>query len=290
MSGLQPVRGTHDLLPDDMRRFAHVADTACRGAPAYGYREMATPIFEFTECSSARLGETSDVVTKEMYTFTDKGGDESHHPAAGRHGGCRRALHLNGGLAQHLPLKSSMSARCSAMSGRRRAVSASSTRSASNCWASRARRRCRGDRDRPSTFLRPADDPRSLRARDQFAGRPGEPGGLSQGADRLFLRSRGPAVGGLAWIGWHAIRCASSTARTRATRRSTRTRRVSRIPERRRRTSSPRCRTGSTALGIAFEVIRRWCAASTTTATPLSSSRPIWAPREPCWAAAATTG
>ena len=49
MSKLQPVRGTHDLLPDEYRRFAHVVDTARDVARLYGYREMATPIFEFTE-------------------------------------------------------------------------------------------------------------------------------------------------------------------------------------------------------------------------------------------------
>src|SRR5471030_2990273 len=46
---MQPVRGTHDILPDEYRRFAHVVDTARDVARLYGYREMATPIFEFTE-------------------------------------------------------------------------------------------------------------------------------------------------------------------------------------------------------------------------------------------------
>ena len=75
MSDLQPVRGTHDFLPDDMRRFRRVVDTARDVAERYGYREMATPIFEFTEVFKRTLGETSDIVTKEMYTFADKGGE-----------------------------------------------------------------------------------------------------------------------------------------------------------------------------------------------------------------------
>ena len=84
VSKLQPVRGTHDLLPDEYRRFAHVIDAARDVARLYGYREMATPIFEFTELFARGIGETTDVVSKEMYTFQDRGGEVAH-PAAGIH-------------------------------------------------------------------------------------------------------------------------------------------------------------------------------------------------------------
>ena len=76
MASLQPVRGTHDLLPDDMRAHRHVSDTARDAAARYGFDEMATPMFEFSQVFKRTLGDTSDVVTKEMYTFVDKGGDE----------------------------------------------------------------------------------------------------------------------------------------------------------------------------------------------------------------------
>jgi histidyl-tRNA synthetase len=75
MSSLQPVRGTHDLLPDEMRRHRAVIDVARRVSELYGFEEIATPIFEFTNVFSRTLGDTSDVVTKEMYTFEDKGGE-----------------------------------------------------------------------------------------------------------------------------------------------------------------------------------------------------------------------
>ena len=75
MATLQSVRGTHDLLPEDARRARHVTDTGRTIAETYGYEEAATPIFEFSEVFARTLGETSDIVTKEMYTFTDKGGD-----------------------------------------------------------------------------------------------------------------------------------------------------------------------------------------------------------------------
>ncbi|MGH6952903.1 MAG: histidine--tRNA ligase [Alphaproteobacteria bacterium] len=103
MRALRPVRGTKDLLPEESRRHRHVVDTAWRVAERYGFREIGVPIFEFTEVFRRTLGETSDVVTKEMYSFTDRGGDEiTLRPEATA--GIVRAL-ISGGLAQDLPLK-----------------------------------------------------------------------------------------------------------------------------------------------------------------------------------------
>jgi len=103
VSELQPVRGTHDLLPEDMRRFRRVVEAARAAAERYGYLEMATPIFEFSEVFKRTLGDTSDIVTKEMYTFTDKGGEQlTLRPE--NTAGVARAF-ISGGLSQHLPLK-----------------------------------------------------------------------------------------------------------------------------------------------------------------------------------------
>ena len=104
MSKLQPVRGTHDLLPDEYRRFAHVVVTARDVARLYGYREMATPIFEFTELFARGIGETTDVVSKEMYTFEDRGGESLTLRPEYTAGICR-AFVSNGELHQQLPLK-----------------------------------------------------------------------------------------------------------------------------------------------------------------------------------------
>ena len=104
MSKLQPVRGTHDLLPDEYRRFAHVVDVARHVALLYGYREMATPIFEFTELFARGIGEATDVVSKEMYTFEDRGGESLTLRPEYTAGICR-AFVSNGELAQQLPLK-----------------------------------------------------------------------------------------------------------------------------------------------------------------------------------------
>jgi len=103
LSDLQPVRGTHDFLPEDMRRYRHVVDVARAAAERYGYLEIATPIFEFSEVFKRTLGDTSDIVTKEMYTFTDKGGETLTLRPEGT-AGIMRAL-ISGGLRQHLPLK-----------------------------------------------------------------------------------------------------------------------------------------------------------------------------------------
>jgi histidyl-tRNA synthetase len=102
-SSLQPVRGTHDLLPAEAVRHRAVIDTAARVALRYGYREMATPVFEFSDVFRRSLGDTSDVVTKEMYTFTDKGGEEITLRPEGTAGVARAVI--SNGLAQDLPLK-----------------------------------------------------------------------------------------------------------------------------------------------------------------------------------------
>jgi len=103
MATLQPVRGTHDLLSKEALRHRKVIDTARDISSLYGFDEIETPIFERTEVFSRTLGDTSDIVTKEMYTFEDKGGDMlTLRPE--NTAGVARAF-ISGGLAQSLPLK-----------------------------------------------------------------------------------------------------------------------------------------------------------------------------------------
>lgn len=91
MTALQPVRGTRDILPEEMRRHRRVVETARRVAERYGYREMAVPLFEFTEVFSRTLGETSDIVTKEMYTFAMKDGEQRRCARRRRPASCARS-------------------------------------------------------------------------------------------------------------------------------------------------------------------------------------------------------
>src|SRR5258708_7557429 len=86
-----------------MRRHRRVVEAARLASERYGYLEMSTPIFEFSEVFKRTLGDTSDIVTKEMYTFTDKGGEQlTLRPE--NTAGVARAF-ISGGLSQHLPLK-----------------------------------------------------------------------------------------------------------------------------------------------------------------------------------------
>ena len=100
---LQPVRGTRDILPEENRRFRFIADKARKVASTYGYAEIATPIFESTDVYKRTLGEVSDVVTKEMYTFIDRNESSLTLRPEGT-AGIARAV-VSGGLLQHLPLR-----------------------------------------------------------------------------------------------------------------------------------------------------------------------------------------
>src|ERR1700733_5979524 len=72
---LQSVRGTHDILPEEARKRRFIEDTLREVAGRYNFGEIATPVFEFSDVFHRTLGDTSDVVTKETYTFADRGGE-----------------------------------------------------------------------------------------------------------------------------------------------------------------------------------------------------------------------
>ena len=103
MRPLQPVRGTQDLLPEAARRHRQVSETARATAGLYGFLEMATPIFEFTEVFARPIGEHTDIVAKEMYTFTDRGGEEVTLRPENTAGVVRAVI--SNGLVQSVPLK-----------------------------------------------------------------------------------------------------------------------------------------------------------------------------------------
>ncbi|MDI2113023.1 histidine--tRNA ligase [Commensalibacter nepenthis] len=103
MSVVKPVRGTHDLIGEDSRRHQHVIQVAKKVTSLYGFEEWTTPVFEETTVFARSLGETSDVVSKEMYCFEDRGGDSLTLRPEGTAGICR-ALVTNG-LTQSLPQK-----------------------------------------------------------------------------------------------------------------------------------------------------------------------------------------
>jgi len=68
-------RGTQDILPEESKRFLTIENKFREIAEVYGYLEIRTPMFENTELFSRGVGESTDIVSKEMYTFTTRGGD-----------------------------------------------------------------------------------------------------------------------------------------------------------------------------------------------------------------------
>ena len=69
------IRGTHDILPGEVERWQRVETIARRIFERYGYAEVRTPVIEREELFAKGTGETTDIVQKEMYAFTDKGGE-----------------------------------------------------------------------------------------------------------------------------------------------------------------------------------------------------------------------
>ncbi len=102
-SKLQPIRGTRDLLPEDCRAHARVESTCRSVAERYGYGEIRTPILELTPVFSRSLGDATDVVQKEMYTFEDRCG-ESVTMRPENTASVARAV-LSNGLLNEMPLK-----------------------------------------------------------------------------------------------------------------------------------------------------------------------------------------
>ena len=99
----RPIRGTQDIFGAEAEAFAHVVETFERVRKLYRFRRIEMPVFEKTEVFSRSLGETTDVVSKEMYSFEDRGG-ESLTLRPEFTAGIARA-YLTDGWQQYVPLK-----------------------------------------------------------------------------------------------------------------------------------------------------------------------------------------
>ncbi|MDX2083475.1 MAG: histidine--tRNA ligase [Rickettsiales bacterium] len=101
---LQPVRGTKDLFGDEIKVFNHIIAVAKKKSEFFGFEELQIPIFEFSEVFERNLGETSDIVAKEVYKFADR--SENFLTLRPEFtAGVVRALISNGELQQVLPRK-----------------------------------------------------------------------------------------------------------------------------------------------------------------------------------------
>lgn len=98
------IKGTKDVLPSEVHKNQYIESTCLSIAENYGYKEIRTPVFEHTELFQRGVGDTTDVVQKEMYTFDDKGGRSITLRPEGTAGAARSFLE-NGLANETLPQK-----------------------------------------------------------------------------------------------------------------------------------------------------------------------------------------
>lgn len=105
------IKGTQDVLPGNSNEYRFVEETMMHTAEKYGYHEIRTPVFEHTELFQRGVGDTTDVVQKEMYTFEDKGGRSITLRPEGTAGAVRAFLE-HGLFNEPLPQKVSYLTSC----------------------------------------------------------------------------------------------------------------------------------------------------------------------------------
>ncbi len=101
---IQKIRGTMDIMPEETPLFRFIEDTARRCASKYGFSEIRTPTFEVTELFRRGVGDTTDVVQKEMYTFQDNDGTSLTLRPEGT-ASVARALIEHGRCSDAMPIK-----------------------------------------------------------------------------------------------------------------------------------------------------------------------------------------
>ena len=118
---IQPIRGMNDVLPAEIGAWQHLERVTRELLAAYGYEEIRVPVVEHTELFKRSIGEYTDIVEKEMYTFTDT---RRRQPDAAPRGDRRHRARgdLQRPAARRAPEAVDCRARCSATSGRRRAA------------------------------------------------------------------------------------------------------------------------------------------------------------------------
>lgn len=105
------IKGTEDVLPKESYRWQFVEDVMRKESASYGFKEIRTPVFEHTELFARGVGQTTDVVQKEMYTFDTKGGESVTLRPEGTAGAARAVLE-HGLVNDSLPIKASYFVSC----------------------------------------------------------------------------------------------------------------------------------------------------------------------------------
>ena len=104
MEKIQAIKGTYDILPEDSAKWQYIEKVAAETCRRFGYDEIRIPVFEYTNLFARGVGDTTDVVQKEMYTFEDKGGRSLTLRPEGTSGVVRSVLEHNL-LENALPVK-----------------------------------------------------------------------------------------------------------------------------------------------------------------------------------------
>ena len=105
------IKGTEDVLPKESYRWQFVEQIMREEAKNYGFKEIRTPVFEHTELFARGVGQTTDVVQKEMYTFETKGGESVTLRPEGTAGAARAVLE-HALENEGLPIKASYFVSC----------------------------------------------------------------------------------------------------------------------------------------------------------------------------------
>ena len=95
MSELRAIRGMHDILPDETPYWQFLENTVATVLASYGYNEIRLPVVEKTALFKRSIGEVTDIVEKEMYTFDDRNGDSMTLRPEGTAGCVRAAFQQN---------------------------------------------------------------------------------------------------------------------------------------------------------------------------------------------------
>ena len=102
---IQRIKGTMDILPNETPLFRYIENIMREEAEKYGYGEIRTPTFENTELFVRGVGDTTDVVQKEMYTFADRDENRSISLRPEGTASVARAIIENGRCSDPMPLK-----------------------------------------------------------------------------------------------------------------------------------------------------------------------------------------
>jgi ATP phosphoribosyltransferase regulatory subunit HisZ len=156
MKAIQSIRGMHDILPDDIHAWQFLEGHLRELLDGYGYREIRLPAVEFTDLFARSIGNVTDIVEKEMYTFEDRNGDRLSLRPEGT-AGCVRAGIEHGLLHNQVQRLWYQGADVSARATAEGSLPAVSSGRHGDLRCARARCRCRTPRLHRTSLERPWD-------------------------------------------------------------------------------------------------------------------------------------